>query len=171
MPPESFINNTLQSIAWKKSCLHAQMLSFRTTSFFLFKCSCWKNSWLYPKFFFIFATWQKMVVFTINMTFEHKPVKKTMSWDHETNSSCIHRSFIYTIHPSIALFNKVKKWSLIGPSFGIGQGFKVEWGGLKCTRLLLVPSTNSRPSIESLHFKSFVCWVMLQILCHLNHLS
>jgi hypothetical protein len=63
------------------------------------------------------------------------------------------------------------KWSLIGPSFEIGQGFKVEWRDLKCTRLLLVPSPNSWPSIESLHFKSFFLWVMLQILCHLNHLS
>lgn len=137
---------------------------FTPQVFFLFKCLCWKNSWLYPKVFLFLQLNKKMVVFTINMTFEHKSIKKFMDWDYETNSLSIHQSFIYTIHPSIALFNKIKKWSLIGPSFDIGQGFKIEWRDLKCTRLLLVPTPNSWSSIESLHFKKIILWVMLQIL-------
>jgi len=125
MPPESFINNTLQSIAWKKYCMHEQMLSFHTTSFFFFSNVCVEKIVDYiHRFLKNLRLDNKMVVFTINMTFEHKPIKKTMGWNYETNSSCIHQSFIYTIHPSIALFNKIKKWSLIGSSFGIGQGFQ-----------------------------------------------
>jgi len=154
-----------KKIACMSKCYH-----FTPQVFFLFKCLCWKIVDYIQRFFLFLRLDKKMVVLTINMTFEHKPIKKTMSWVYETNSSCIHQSFIYVIHPSIALFNKIKKWSLIGPSFGIGQGFKVEWGDLKCTRLVLVPSTNSWPSIKSLHFKKINRWVMLQNFWHLNHL-
>ncbi len=52
--------------------MHEQMLSFHTIGFFSLQMFVLKKSLIISKGFFIFATWQKMVVFTINMTFEQK---------------------------------------------------------------------------------------------------